>query len=72
MSGALARLVAGAAAADATFRVSRRPDGFVEAYWAWGSGYPALRVSDRWRGAEELENLLRLLERRLPPEEDQL
>lgn len=70
MSGALGRLVARAADADATFRVSRRSDGFIEVYWSWGPGYPALRVSDRWRGAQELEDLLRLLESRLPPEED--
>lgn len=62
------RLVARAARDEATFRVVLRPDGFVTAYWGWGPGYRALHVSDRWRGAEEVDALLRALEARLPEE----
>lgn len=60
------RLLARAARQEATFRLTVRPGGFVAAYWGWGRGYRALRVSDRWRGPEGVDALLRDLELRLP------
>ena len=59
------RLVDRAGRDGARFELTVLASGWVRLRWGLGPGTQSIRVADRWRGAEGMESLLRLLEQEI-------